>query len=365
MRTHLVALVAAALLPALAVGAIAVGAAVDASRQAFEDRLAGTAAALASAVDTEIAASVLALSTLATAHSLVDDEGDLAVFHAQAKRTAAMLGARIFLLAPDAGVAFNTEEGFGAPSQPVQPQTAAMARRVLESGRPAVGDLIRSRRTGEAVAPVLVPVRKGSEVAYALGSVVEAARVSRLLGEQPFRSGGYASLIDGAGKIVARSDFQDRHAGQQVRDWVTDGAKAGPAGILRGRNLSGVEIATAYRRLSAAPGWIVTVAEPRSAFLDGLRRPLAALGLGGLAALAIAMLAAARIGRRVLRPVQSLTARAEAVAASGGNAPPMAPDEPASVREFARLQHQLGCRRVRLIFEPRDRPSPPMVAHRA
>ena len=64
MRTHLIALVAAALLPALAVGAIAVGAAVDTSRQAFEDRLAGTATALASAVDTDIAASILALSTL-------------------------------------------------------------------------------------------------------------------------------------------------------------------------------------------------------------------------------------------------------------------------------------------------------------
>ncbi|MBD0271491.1 MAG: PAS domain S-box protein, partial [Acetobacteraceae bacterium] len=157
------------------------------------------------------------------------------------------------------------------------------------------------------------------------------------LGAQPFRDGGYATLVDASGKIVARSDFQDRHAGQRVRDWVMDGAKADPKGILRGPNLDGVPITIAYRRLSAAPGWIVTVAEPRSVFLGSLWKPLAALGLGGLAALAIAMLVAARIGKRVLRPVQSLTARAEAVAASGGNAP-SAPPEPARVREFCRLQ---------------------------
>src|SRR4029453_11929271 len=80
LRTHLIALVAAALLPAFAVGAIAVAAAVESSRQSFERRLESTAQALASAVDTEIAGSLLALSTLATARSL-DDPGGLPAFH--------------------------------------------------------------------------------------------------------------------------------------------------------------------------------------------------------------------------------------------------------------------------------------------
>jgi len=43
LRAHIVALVASALLPAFAVGAIAVAAAVSNSRQAFDDRLNGTA----------------------------------------------------------------------------------------------------------------------------------------------------------------------------------------------------------------------------------------------------------------------------------------------------------------------------------
>lgn len=338
LRTHLIALVAAALLPALAVGAIAVGAAVGTSRQAFEDRLASTATALASAVDTEIAASILALSTLATASGLDDDGADLSVFHARAKRTADMLGSRVFLVSRDAAMVLHTGEAFGTASLPLQAQTAAEVGQVFKNARPAVGNLIHSQRAGRAVASVFVPVWRGGEVAYALGCVVETARISRLLVEQAFRDGGYAGLIDGAGKIAARSAHHDRYIGQQVRDWVTEGAKAGPRGIMRGPNLSGVEITTAYRHLSKAPGWFVTVAEPRSVLLAGLWNPLAALGLGGLGALAIALLVAARIGRRILRPVRSLTGRAEAVAASGGDAPPLPDEPPARVGEFRRLQ---------------------------
>ena len=70
LRAHIIALVAASLLPAFAVGAIAVWAAVGSYRQAFDDRLEGTAKALASAVESEIASHTLALATLATARSL-------------------------------------------------------------------------------------------------------------------------------------------------------------------------------------------------------------------------------------------------------------------------------------------------------
>ena len=70
LRAHIVALVASVLLPAFAVGALAVGAAVDSYRRAFEDRLEGTAGALASAVDAEIDTYVVALSTLALSRDL-------------------------------------------------------------------------------------------------------------------------------------------------------------------------------------------------------------------------------------------------------------------------------------------------------
>src|SRR3954471_5880069 len=90
LRAHIIALVAASLLPAFAVGAIAVWAAVGSYRQAFDDRLEGTAKALASAVETEIASHTLALATLATARGL-DRGGDLVSFHERARQVAGML----------------------------------------------------------------------------------------------------------------------------------------------------------------------------------------------------------------------------------------------------------------------------------
>jgi hypothetical protein len=148
LRAHLVALVAAALLPAFAFGAIAVRAAVGSYRQAFEDRLEGTARALASAVETEVAAHVLALSTLATARSL-DPDGDLAAFHPRARQVAAMLGTRIVLAAPDLSLLAHTHFPAGAaPPHLPQEGSAEVARRVFETDRPAVGGLLRGQVTG-------------------------------------------------------------------------------------------------------------------------------------------------------------------------------------------------------------------------
>ena len=337
LRAHLVALVAAALLPALAVGAIAVGAAVDTSRQAFEDRLEGTAKALASAVSTEIDSYVVALSTLATARSL-DGDGDLASFHERAQRTAAILGTRVFLVAPDNSLLIHTMFPLGTefPEQR-QRQSLGVTKQAFETGRPVVGNLIRGQVTGRAIAPVYVPVTRDGKVIYALGSAMESDRISRLLGEQEFRGGGYASLMDGHGKIVARSADHGRYIGQQVRDWVTEGTSKGRSGILRGPNLSGERITTALQHVAKAPGWVVAVAEPQSTYRAGLWRPLATLAVGGVLTLVIALLFAFKIGRRVLGPVDWLTRKAEAVAASGGTVEGPIEECQVRVREFGRL----------------------------
>src|SRR4051812_25968295 len=190
LRAHIVSLVAAALLPAFAVGAIAVWAAVGSYRQAFDDRLEGTAKALASAVETEVASHVLALSTLATARGL-DQGGDLASFHERARQVAAMLGTRIFLVAPDLSLLLHTHfpEGSVIPQQPQQ-ESADVVRHVLDTGLPAVGNLLSGQVTGQWVAPVYVPVVREGRVTYALGIALEAKRISRMLAGQTFRDGG-------------------------------------------------------------------------------------------------------------------------------------------------------------------------------
>ena len=164
LRAHIVALVASALLPAFAVGGIAVAAAVSSYRQAFEDRLEGTAGALASAVNTEIGSYVVALSTLATARGL-DPGGDLLSFHQRAQQVAAMLGTRIFVVAPDLSLLLHTHFPAGA-TFPEEPRRGSVdvARQVFKTGQPAVGNLLQGRVTGRTVAPIYVPVIRDGQV---------------------------------------------------------------------------------------------------------------------------------------------------------------------------------------------------------
>ncbi|GGC71524.1 sensor histidine kinase [Siccirubricoccus deserti] len=334
----MVALVAAALLPAFAVGAISVRAALGSYRQAFDDRLEGTARALASAVNTEIGSYILALSTLATARSL-DEGGNLGLFHQRAQQIAARLGTRIFVVAPDLSLLLHTS----FPAGTVFPEgrrreSVNLAQRVFETSRPAVGNLLRGQVTGRQVAAIYVPVFRDGRVVLALGLAVEPGRISAMLAEQTFREGGYASLVDGQGQIMARSSEPERSVGQTVRDWMTDAARNREADILQGTNRSGVEIITALQQVSGAPGWFVIVAEPLSTYYTSLWKPLATLAFGALGSLGLALSAAIWIGGRILGPVGWLTSTAERVAASGGAAEFMREGPPVRVQEFERLR---------------------------
>ncbi|MBC4019013.1 sensor histidine kinase [Siccirubricoccus deserti] len=338
LRTHIVALVASALLPAFAVGAIAVTAAVGSYRQAFDDRLEGTARALASTVKAEIDSYVLALTTLATAHNL-DEDGNLSSFHQRAQQIAARLGTRIFVVAPDLSLLLHTSFSAGTVLPEGQRRESVnVAQQVFDTGRPAVGNLLRGQVTGRHVTAIYVPVIRDGRVVLALGIAVEPGRISAILAEQTFREGGYASLVDGQGQIMARSSEPERFLGQTIRDWMTDAARNREADILQGTNQSGAEIITALQQVSGAPGWFVVVAEPLSTYYASLWKPLATLAFGGLGSLVLALSAAIWISGRILRPVDWLTSKAERVAASGGAAEIMREGPPVRVREFERLR---------------------------
>ncbi|MBL6081248.1 PAS domain S-box protein [Belnapia sp. T18] len=338
LRTHLGALVVSALLPAFAVGAIAVSAAVDSYRRSFEDRLQNTAAALASAVGSEIEIYTASLLALSTSTNLDSDTLDLGAFHERAGWVAAGLASRLFLIKPDGTMPLHTDFPFGTDMQAKRPvrQTSDIARQVFETRRPVVGDAILGQMTDRLLTPVYVPVMRSGQVTYALGSVIESQRLSRLLAVQGFDDGVYASLIDARGSIVARSADQKQYVGQQVRDWVMAGVRNRNDGVLTGENLVGARITTAFHHVAPFPGWTIMVAAPDATFYASLQTPLATLALGGLGSLALALFVAARLGHRVLMPVAWLTRRAERVASSEGEIEPEEP--PVRVHEFERLR---------------------------
>jgi PAS domain S-box-containing protein len=208
-----------------------------------------------------------------------------------------------------------------------------------------IGDTTSMRQGDRLVVPVFVPIRRPESPAIALGMAIEPGRLSRILAARGFDGGGYATLIDADGTIVARSVDREELVGKRVPDGYVEDIRGRDAGLLHdSANRFGTKTIAAFRRLARAPGWRVIVVEPLADHRARLWSPLAALVVGGLAALAVALLVAGRIGRRVLRPVRLLTRRAEAVVASGGDVRG-GPDElpaPTHVSEFERLQRAVG-----------------------
>jgi two-component sensor histidine kinase len=332
----LVALVAAALLPALAVGAAAVWNAVDGHRAAYEARLHDTARAFALAVAAEIDTFRSAMAALAGSAELDLPEPDSVAFEREARRAAAALKTTVALVDP---ISLRQVVNTSLPDGEVPRSPAReVFRTVAETSRPMVTDLAVGHMAGRPVASVAVPVERNGRILYVLVARLDPARLSGLLATQA--SGlSFATLIDGNNIVVARSREHERFVGQPLLPWIVEGTAGREAGLLRGKNRLGEESISAFRRLSgAAPGWMVILGDPISAYNTAMWAPVRALAYGGLVAIVLALAVAYLIGWRVLRPVRALTQQAEAVAASGGEAP-VRDIPPGRVAEFERLHN--------------------------
>jgi hypothetical protein len=138
LRAHIVALVAAALLPAFAVGAIAVAAAVDSYGRAFEDRLGAPPRRWRSAMGSEIETHLAALGALATARELDGGAAGARPIRPTSPTSTPAPGrwrtasaAAVFLIGRDGTQALHTDFPPGSPrrSAPARSWTACSRRR--------------------------------------------------------------------------------------------------------------------------------------------------------------------------------------------------------------------------------------------
>jgi PAS domain S-box-containing protein len=333
LRAHLIALVLVVLLPSIALGAATAWHIAGNFRAAFEERLSGTAQALALALDREVQTHIAALTALAASPRFNDD--DLAGFYAHARGAAEALGTPVAVVGADLRQRLHTDRAFGAPL-PVTAATAAM-RRAYESGLPVVSDYLVGAVLDRPVVAVLVPVTRRGRVVAVLTAPISPDRLSTLLASQGLSEGGFAALLDGHNVVMARSSDAARFQGQKAPDRFVAASAGRDAAILQGHSLTGEDVILAYRRLTNAPDWTLVMAEPLASYEASWQRPLLALGFGGTATFVVALMSAAWLGRRILHPVKTLAQQAEAVSTSGGKVP-LAKGTPARVAEFEFLR---------------------------
>ena len=193
-------------------------------------------------------------------------------------------------------------------------------RRVLETGRAAVGHLEISPTTRDFLFVVRVPVISEGEVRYVLAFAPYQTYVNDVLRDADSPQQWFASIVDGQGRIIARSNDY-RIGSQSVWDETRRALGLTGAGWLEGTDREGCDCVAAFRA-SQLGNWYVYVGVPR----DGLMAPERAARwplLGGLAAALLApMLAAFTAGRSV----QSAIGRVLQVARRLGQGQPVSFD---------------------------------------
>ncbi|HYE50185.1 MAG TPA: ATP-binding protein [Azospirillaceae bacterium] len=285
-----------------------------AGRDAVERQLAGTARALALAVDRQIAQAEAALGVLAASHRLRD--GDIAGFEAHARDAVASLPDYWVVLAEENGrQLINTRLPKGAPP-PTGPLLPELWGR-LHQGRTVVSNLFVGTQTKRWTLAVDVPVMREGRAVYSLSLATLPGTLARILDAQRLPPSWVGTILDGKGTVVARSRDGERFVGAKATDDVLSSMERADEAVVESVSLEGVPTVLAYSR-SPAYGWSFIVAVPRAELLAEARRPLLVGGVAALLLLAAGTTIAAALGLRIARSSRRL---ADAATALGRDAP--------------------------------------------
>jgi PAS domain S-box-containing protein len=304
---RLIVLVVAAVVPVLAFSAFLVARYSDNARAGYEAQMVATARALSIAVDREIASQEAELTALSNASELA--RGDWPGFYQRCQLVVGSSGRVVVLVDLEGHEIFNTALPLGT-----QREAAGMQpfRQAVKTGAPAVTNLILAPGLSRYGIGVEVPVFQDGQVAYVLVMGFGPERISNILVEQRLAPGWVASVFDRKGVILARSRNADRLIGQQAN------APAAPAGgfpregIIDAVTEEGVQAKAAFVR-SDDSGWVVALGVDRRLLDEPVRRSLFAIGGGGVALLAVALMVAYAYSRRIARPIASLANMAATV----------------------------------------------------
>ncbi|GEM_PF-2791506 len=148
------------------------------------------------------------------------------------------------------------------------------------------------------------------------------------------------AVLDGNGRILARSRDADSMVGQQAPDWHKLDQANSETGTFSAQTSDGMSIAFAFHKLDDTPGWAVVVGEPLSAFNTRWQSPATIVMLANILGLMVALAAAFALARLILGPLRRLAEHSQRVVhGNGGEMSTLALKS--RVREFDVLQDNL------------------------
>jgi len=312
IRTRLLILILAILLPAFVAALLAVGYVYQEERRAQETSFKEAVRAFALLVDNELETKEGVLQALA--HSPALARGDFDTFYRHARQLAPTEETAIILLAPDGRQLLNTRAELGAPLPTRRASNVEDLIRRVGVDHTLVSDLFVSSLGHHQDFAIQVPVRIDGAIRYYLSMGVHAASLQKMLGEQRFPAEWLATVVDRNGRIVARSRDADQYRGRTLSATALSHFAAAREGVFGSTNLAGVPVQAFFSTVPASD-WRVLISLPK----EELRRvPLhAATFLAAIMAvlLVLASLAASWFARRAAIPIESLGRSAADLAA--------------------------------------------------
>lgn len=301
LRHKLILLAAVGLLPVTLLGAWGIWDAIQTQRHNLERSTLELSRALASAVESEIDATLRTLAAMSRSRLLA--EGNVAGFYelAQNEVTARPAWADLVLATGQGELLFKASQplGTGQRDNIVDPVSLAQ---VIKSGQPVVGPLTYGPNMGGAFA-VRWPVVLEGRLSYVLTAAVRPDPILEVLQKQGVPPGWVIAVFDGNQNRVARSRVhQVTTPTPSLRELL-----ASPAGSGTGltTSLEGEDVYTSFTRLRGI-GWTVAVGAPTDDTRRALARSLAWYVAGALATVLLSLAFARRIAAHITEDIHAV-----------------------------------------------------------
>jgi len=309
IRTQLVLLVVAVLLPVVAFGAAMTLQLWNLQRESYEQRFLERVRALRLALDTDLEATIRALTSISQLPGLDDATQDLKpnleriVDSHPAWSTVGLIGA-------DGASRASVRKAAFAHEVAADPRTVA---EVIEHAAPVVSNLLVTSDGQAHVTFVAAPVMREGQVKAVLYATIDHGVWLDFLRRYPIATNATLTLNDRAGLVIARTLNDERWVGKPSNPAFWALTRSAPEGAARNPGLEGQSFYSAFSR-SPVSGWVLGTGVPQSDVEADLRGSTWMI-LGGFAAAALAaLLLAVMFGRRIAGGVTDLAAAARSVA---------------------------------------------------
>lgn len=308
IRSRLILLVVACILPAALMVAGLITHDYYRGRQELTRVSLGTARAIVSALDRDLAGVQAALIALSTSPSLTSD--DLFSFYDQAQDVLKSQKANNILLFDQTfQQRLNTLRPFASKLPFI---TNPELQGVFKTGQPVTTSLYAGNVAKQPIIAVAVPVQRGGTAIYVLAAAILPERLSALLKQQRLGEGWISVILDKSGTIVARSHQMEQFVGTKGAPSMIARMVDVAEGSLETMSVEGIPILATFSR-SAVSNWTVAIGIPTSILTNELLSTLAWL-VAGMTILLLGSLAFAwSIGSKIARPIHQLAAPALAL----------------------------------------------------